>query len=287
MPRSFLQRSDFSSRRVTNVLAEKAQDEVSSDKQRRSPISVLPTTVAVSRKRLRLSNDVQPHPGPFSGDEDGHDRSPAAPKTGGGKRPRRVKHPCCNCGRGVTAAIKAVSCDICERWTHLRCTGGQVTLDRYNHYVEIKADFSFLCDSCSLSTLPFHDYDCGDDCGDGDEALRDESQSSNANTEGVNPRQVGDISAAETGSNNADTSSALASSLAGTKGLAFLHVNARSLLPKLTEIRILLHDSKAAILAVTESWLDSSVIDGEVNIDGYNFVRKDRTRHGGGVGLYI
>ena len=75
--------------------------------------------------------------------------------------------------------------------------------------------------------------------------------------------------------------------LANCKGLTFLHVNVRSLLPKVEEIRRLLDDSKAAFLAISESWLDSSVCDGEVHIDGYNFVRKDRDRHGGGVGIYV
>jgi hypothetical protein len=45
--------------------------------------------------------------------------------------------------------------------------------------------------------------------------------------------------------------------------------------------------SKAAILAVTETWLDSSIGDGEVTIENYSIVRFDRTRHGGGVCVYV
>ena len=72
--------------------------------------------------------------------------------------------------------------------------------------------------------------------------------------------------------------------LANCKGLSF---NARSLLPKMEEIWQLLHDSGAAFLAITESLLDSSVSDREVSIDGYNFVRKDRDRHGSGINIYV
>ena len=37
----------------------------------------------------------------------------------------------------------------------------------------------------------------------------------------------------------------------------------------------------------TRAKLDGSVLDGEINIDGYELVRSDRNRHGGGVACYI
>ena len=45
--------------------------------------------------------------------------------------------------------------------------------------------------------------------------------------------------------------------------------------------------SKPAVIAISESWLDDSVLDGEVSIDGYSLQRNDRNRQGGGVCLYI
>ena len=39
--------------------------------------------------------------------------------------------------------------------------------------------------------------------------------------------------------------------------------------------------------SVNETWLDSTISDQEVCIDGYTLVRCDRSRHGGGVALYI
>ena len=41
------------------------------------------------------------------------------------------------------------------------------------------------------------------------------------------------------------------------------------------------------MLAIIESKLDTSINNGEIYISGYVFVRKDRTRHGGGVLIYI
>ena len=71
------------------------------------------------------------------------------------------------------------------------------------------------------------------------------------------------------------------------KGMHFLHLNVNSLLPKIHEIRKIAHDSKATIIGITETKLDKTIFDNEVNIDGYNIIRKDRTRHGGGVCCYI
>ena len=67
----------------------------------------------------------------------------------------------------------------------------------------------------------------------------------------------------------------------------FIQVNARSLLPKLDEIGHLATTSKAAVIAVSETWLDSSILDGEVGLSGYYIYRHDRNRHRGGVCLFI
>ena len=41
------------------------------------------------------------------------------------------------------------------------------------------------------------------------------------------------------------------------------------------------------ILAINETKLDQSVLDGQVSIPNYNLERYDRNRNGGGVALYI
>ena len=45
--------------------------------------------------------------------------------------------------------------------------------------------------------------------------------------------------------------------------------------------------SKPHVICITESWLDTHISDQELSIDGYNIIRRDRNRHGGGVALYI
>ena len=70
-------------------------------------------------------------------------------------------------------------------------------------------------------------------------------------------------------------------------GLHFLHINVNSLLSKIDELRDIVGHTKPAILGITELKLDCSVTNQEVNISGYNFLRNDRNRNGGGVACYI
>ena len=67
------------------------------------------------------------------------------------------------------------------------------------------------------------------------------------------------------------------------RGLHFLHLNVNSLLPKIDELRYISKLSNAAIIGITETKLDDSILNSELNIDGYDLLRCDRDRHGGGV----
>ena len=57
------------------------------------------------------------------------------------------------------------------------------------------------------------------------------------------------------------------------KGLHFLHINLNSLLSKKDEIRSIANKTKAAIIEITESKLDHTVPDSEVNFPGYDNLR--------------
>ena len=51
--------------------------------------------------------------------------------------------------------------------------------------------------------------------------------------------------------------------------------------------RQIANNSHAAVIGITETWLDSSYTDASVAIDGYNLIRRDRDGHAGGVCAYI
>ena len=72
-----------------------------------------------------------------------------------------------------------------------------------------------------------------------------------------------------------------------SKGLHFTHLNIRSLLPKLSQLKLTIKDTNAAVLSFSETWLDDSISDNEVEIEGCNIVRLDRNREGGCVCVYM
>ena len=58
-------------------------------------------------------------------------------------------------------------------------------------------------------------------------------------------------------------------------------------MPKIEELRIIAKLTSAAIIGISESKLDESVLEPEIQIDDYKILRCDRNRHGGGVACYI
>jgi hypothetical protein len=55
----------------------------------------------------------------------------------------------------------------------------------------------------------------------------------------------------------------------------------------LDELRIIARETRAACICNSETWLDNSFPDSEVSIENYSVQRKDSTRQGGGVLIYI
>ena len=65
-------------------------------------------------------------------------------------------------------------------------------------------------------------------------------------------------------------------------------MNARSIINKKTELKIMLDDIKPHIIGITESWANNDITDAELGLEGYVMFRKYRMgRRGGGVLLYI
>jgi len=72
-----------------------------------------------------------------------------------------------------------------------------------------------------------------------------------------------------------------------TKNLKVQYYNARSLLPKFDELLISADTQQPEIICITESWLCSDIEDSEILSPGYQILRHDRNRHGGGVLMYV
>ena len=59
------------------------------------------------------------------------------------------------------------------------------------------------------------------------------------------------------------------------------------MLPKIDELRNIAKLSNAAVIGISESKLDDSVLSSEIHIDNYNTLRCDSNRRRGGVVCYI
>lgn len=69
--------------------------------------------------------------------------------------------------------------------------------------------------------------------------------------------------------------------------IKFGHINIRSLIPSLDNLKQFIINKNFDIIGVSETWLYKGVDLRNVQIPGYHFVRQDRIGRGGGVGLYI
>ena len=70
-------------------------------------------------------------------------------------------------------------------------------------------------------------------------------------------------------------------------GITVAHINIRSLLKYFDQIKYILSITSIDVLCLNETRLSNDISDVEVAIPDYSIFRKDRTREGGGVAIYI
>jgi hypothetical protein len=58
--------------------------------------------------------------------------------------PGDVKNPCSVCAKSVAKNHRAILCDSCQLWCHIRCGGVS------------PATFSWICSTCICRALPFY-----------------------------------------------------------------------------------------------------------------------------------
>ena len=71
------------------------------------------------------------------------------------------------------------------------------------------------------------------------------------------------------------------------RGMHFIHLNINSILPKIDEIRYIAKLTNATVIGLRETKLDNTVLRSELEIEGYDLVRSDRTRRGGGAACFV
>ena len=71
------------------------------------------------------------------------------------------------------------------------------------------------------------------------------------------------------------------------EGIHLIHLNVNSLLPKIDEIRYIAAFTNAAVIEVSASKLDETILQLEIQISNDELLRCDKNRNGGGVAWYI
>ena len=65
-------------------------------------------------------------------------------------------------------------------------------------------------------------------------------------------------------------------------GWKIAHLNIRSILGKMDDLKLLLKDKPFDVFTISETWLHTNITDSESQIPGYSFVRQDRINKAGG-----
>ena len=152
---------------------------------------------------------------------------------------------------------RVLCCYKCDSWVHKKCAKLPETL--YKSIKFKKTGVYFDCHRCNYAReMPFFQ----------EEFLEVSTQSNDT----LNEENITDFEDFK---------------IFAKSGLHFIHLNINSILPKIEELHLIALKSHAAVIGITESKIDDTVLDGEIMIDGYIPIRCDRNRQGGGVICYI
>ena len=66
---------------------------------------------------------------------------------------KKTKFPCNICGKNVQENARAICCDFCDNWVHIRCNS--ISPSKYLELSEEDNDEKFLCVKCFNNELPF------------------------------------------------------------------------------------------------------------------------------------
>ena len=164
------------------------------------------------------------------------------------------KYPCIECARPVKSNNKAVLCVACLNWIHLSCS----ELD--NDFFESTADW--ICDKCILRELPFSEW------------IETNEVSQTCQSPVDIPYQY-------------NSCESIFQNLNSLRGLKIGHLNVCSLLKNFEEVENMLVNNHFDIFTMCETRLSKDIRDAEIEISGYDVIRLDRNRQGGGIILYI
>ena len=215
---------------------------------------------------LLLSGDIEVNPGPT------------------------YKFPCSRCDKPVKSNQDGLQCNGCDCWFHRQCE----FMSKNIYLALAHSDEEWFCTRCSLPNFSDSFFEPVSNSDSNHDSATEHDNNSNSQV----PLSLSSLPSMSLSSSSVHAPSNTQSpSYIATRnfsfnpssqqtGLHIVHVNIRSLLPHLDELKLTILKLNPDAIAVSETWLDHSVMDSEIEIDGYQALRYDRNRHGGGVIIY-
>ena len=170
------------------------------------------------------------------------------------------KDLCRKCFKEVRVHHRAVLCDQCNTWIHLKCSDMTTTVYNKNKTLE---SFKWVCNVCRVAEEPPEVTKfCKNKC---------------------SPEQL------------PETWDDLSKQIKKNEEI-IIHFNARSIVEKGDEIQEICLKLKPALIFLTETWLDESCPKGTAVPEGYTIIRKDRSEeykqlygktNGGGTAVIV
>ena len=71
------------------------------------------------------------------------------------------------------------------------------------------------------------------------------------------------------------------------RGMHFIRLNINSMLPNIDEIRYIAKLISATVIELSETKLENVVLSSELEVEGYDLVRSDRSQRGGGAACFV
>ena len=137
------------------------------------------------------------------------------------------QYPCVSCLNSVKNTQRALQCTVCKKWVHTKCA--KIRNELYDDPTHVF--FDWQCTKCLFSYLPFP---CGeyDSISSNNDTQDNVNANSSCSSEKENPLQFDCLK---------------------SKGLKFVHLNIRSLIRNIDEIRLFLESNEVHVLALNET----------------------------------
>ncbi|KAM7284104.1 uncharacterized protein ISCGN_001206 [Ixodes scapularis] len=184
--------------------------------------------------------------------------------------PGPLHYTCGRCSKGVRDNQAALCCDRCEVWFHRTCV--YVPLNQYRRLGA--CEDTWLCFGCSFPGFTDDFFDV---------------PVVGAASTPLNQPPTDPVFTSTAVSQPAIPAPVTPSTNPGSKRvLSVWFSNLRSVKNKLPEFQVLVASEPSTIFAACETWLDSSMYDGQlVDTTRHTVYRSDRSGHGGGVMIVV